>query len=243
MKRAMLKATAIVTFTGLVLAAGQAMAGCGMGEIGMAGAKPMVYRDEGGGGLLRTAFLEPYYTAPITGLWKFVFTAKGNTGANAPPNALPLPDGALVDAGFVTWHDDGTELMNSGRAPASGSFCMGVWKQVGALTYKLNHWALSWIPAYVPGETSSWSNGPLPAPGPPPAGGTSVGGTDQAFVFAGPTNIQETVTLSRDGTQYTGTFKLIQYNPVPGAQVTAYDPSNIATVITGTVSATRVTVD
>ena len=91
MKRAMLKATAMVTFTGLILATGQAMAGCGMGAIGQAGAKPMAYRGDDGGSLLRTSFLEPFYTSPITGLWKFVFTAKGDTGPHAPSNALPYP--------------------------------------------------------------------------------------------------------------------------------------------------------
>ena len=36
-------------------------------------------------------------------------------------------------AGFVTWHNDGTELTNSGREPLTGSFC-------------INHYALSWDP-------------------------------------------------------------------------------------------------
>ncbi|MGH8300576.1 MAG: hypothetical protein ACRET5_03820, partial [Steroidobacteraceae bacterium] len=129
MKRAMLKATAMMTFTGLILATGQAVAGCGMGAITPAGAKPMIYRGGEDGGLVRAAFLQPFYTAPITGMWTFTFTAEGDTGSGAPAHALPLPDGASVDAGYVTWHDDGTELMNSGRAPSTGSFCMGVWKQ------------------------------------------------------------------------------------------------------------------
>jgi hypothetical protein len=75
----------------------------------------------------------------IVGLWKSAFTAKGNS----PPGP---PDGAPIDAGFVTWHNDGTELTNSGREPLTGSFCMGVWKQVGKATFKLNHYALSWDP-------------------------------------------------------------------------------------------------
>lgn len=230
MKRAMLKATAIVSFTGLILAAGQAIAGCGMGEMGAAGAKPMAYRGDGRGGLLRSSFLEPYYTSPITGLWKFVFTAKGDTGANAPANALPLPDGAPVDAGFVTWHDDGTELMNSGRAPSSGSFCMGVWKQVGFHTYKLNHWALSWIPDYQPGVTNSWSQLP--------------GGIDEAFHAFGPTNIQETVTLTGTHNSYQGTFTLTQYvNDGTKKPINDVSDAPVAFVIVGTVSATRVTVE
>lgn len=76
--------------------------------------------------------------ASVVGLWKFAFVAKGNTGPTAPP------DGAPIDAGYVTWHSDGTELMNSGRPPISGDFCMGVWKQIGPSTFKLNHFALAW---------------------------------------------------------------------------------------------------
>lgn len=228
MNRAILKTTAIVTFTGLILAAGQAMAGCGMGEIGPAGAKPMVYRGDDGG-LLRTAFLEPYRSSAITGLWTFTFTAEGDVGTGAPGNALPFPDGTPVDAGFVTWHDDGTELMNSGRAPVSGSFCMGVWKQVGPRTYKLNHWALSWIPYYQPGATTSWSKLP--------------GGVDEAFQALGPTNIQETVTLAPGENAYTGTFRLTQYVN-DGTKTPIFDVSGapVKFVILGTVSATRVTV-
>ena len=64
----------------------------------------------------------------IVGLWKFAFTAT-------------TPFSGPFDAGYVQWHSDGTELMNSGRAPTTGSFCMGVWKQTGRSTYKLNHFA------------------------------------------------------------------------------------------------------
>jgi hypothetical protein len=75
--------------------------------------------------------------AVIVGLWKFAFTAKGNKG---------IPDGAPIDAGLVTWHADGTELMNSSRPPMTQSFCMGVWRQTGHSTFKLNHVALGWDP-------------------------------------------------------------------------------------------------
>jgi hypothetical protein len=77
------------------------------------------------------------HAAAIVGLWKFSFVSKGSKG---------IPDGALIDAGYVTWHSDGTELMNSGRPPMTGSFCMGVWKPLGHDTFKLNHIALSWDP-------------------------------------------------------------------------------------------------
>ena len=226
MKRAMLKTTATLGFTGLILATGQAMAGCGMGGLA-AGFRPVIYREDGPGFV--RASLEPFYSSAITGLWKFVFTAQGDTGTGAPANALPLPDGTQVDAGFVTWHDDGTELMNSGRAPSSGSFCMGVWKQVDRHTYKLNHWALSWIPDYQPGVTDSWSQLP--------------GGTDEAFHAFGPTNIQETVTLTRENNAYQGTFRLTQYvNDGTKTPITDVSNAPIAFVIVGTVTATRVTV-
>jgi hypothetical protein len=70
-------------------------------------------------------------SAAIVGLWKIEFV---------------LPDGTIFDSGYATWHSDGTELMNSGRAPMTGSFCMGAWKQNSDGTYKLNHFALSWDP-------------------------------------------------------------------------------------------------
>jgi hypothetical protein len=73
--------------------------------------------------------------AAVVGLWKFKFVSKGSQG---------IPDGAQIDAGYVTWHEDGTELMNSGRVPKTGSFCMGAWRQTGYHTFKLNHYALSW---------------------------------------------------------------------------------------------------
>ena len=69
----------------------------------------------------------------IVGFWKVAFTAKGNT---------EIPDGTPIDSALVVWHSDGTEIMNSGRPPQDGNFCMGVWKKVGKSKYKLNHFAL-----------------------------------------------------------------------------------------------------
>lgn len=74
---------------------------------------------------------------PITGLYQFTFIAQGN------PN---IPDGTTLDKGFATWHADGTEIMNSGKAPLSQSFCMGAWAHTGLRSYTLNHWALNWDP-------------------------------------------------------------------------------------------------
>jgi hypothetical protein len=67
----------------------------------------------------------------IVGLWKIALSAGGN----------------VIDAGYQTWHDDGTELMNSGRPPMTGSFCMGAYEKAGPRRYKLNHFALAWLPS------------------------------------------------------------------------------------------------
>jgi hypothetical protein len=73
----------------------------------------------------------------IVGLWEVSLVSKGNPG---------IPDDAVLDSGYATWHSDGTEIMNSSRPPKSGSFCMGVWKKTGRSAYRLNHVALSWDP-------------------------------------------------------------------------------------------------
>lgn len=69
---------------------------------------------------------------PLTGMYSATFIAEGNR----PPGP---PNGTVLDQAFVTWHADGTELMNS--ESAMGGLCMGVWKQTGAHTYTLNHFA------------------------------------------------------------------------------------------------------
>jgi hypothetical protein len=221
--------TLVVVFTGLFVC-GQAAqaAGCGVGN--SSGVKLSAAFGTGQGALMNTAFVEggqSLQRAAITGMYTFTFTDDGTHPGG--PGA-----GQLVDSGYVTWHGDGTEIMNSGRAAVAGSFCMGVWKMVGPHTYKVSHWALSWVPDYVPGATSSWT-------GVPPTG--IPGGVDEAFQFAGPTHIQESITLSADGSHYTGTFTLTAYIAVPGGPVTAYDPSKVALVLTGTISGTRVTVE
>jgi hypothetical protein len=227
MKVSMKAMSAILALGGLALGSGEVMAGCGAAP-NLPGMKPMVYRNDAGGELLRTGY-GPFNASAITGLWRFTFTAEGDTGAGAPAKAVPLPNGTPVDAGFVTWHDDGTELMNSGRTPPSSSFCMGVWKQVGPSEYKLNHWAISWIPDYQPGVTDSWSQIP--------------GGLDELFEAFGPTNIEETITLTDGGNAYKGTFRITQYvNNGTKTPITDVSGAPVAFLILGTVSATRVTV-
>jgi len=123
---------------------------------------------------------------------------------NTGPEAPP--DGAVIDAAIVQWHSDGTEIMNSGRPAQDGNFCLGVWEKVGYNKYKLNHFALG--------------NDPDNAP-------SGIGNP------AGPTHIQEGVTLSRDGNQYSGWFIL-----------DATDPSgNAGPHIIGVIKATRITVN
>lgn len=75
----------------------------------------------------------------IVGLWKVKFVSPNTPGTN---------DGhvTVVDQGYATWHSDGTEIMNSGRPPVTGNFCMGVWETTRRGTIKLNHWALGWDP-------------------------------------------------------------------------------------------------
>jgi hypothetical protein len=128
-----------VAIVGACLAS-QASAGCGLSDT----APQPMRRAPAMNGFQRVALLQVadfnaarlWGDEPvIVGLWKIQFLSKGNPG---------IPDRTVLDDGFVTWHADGTELMNSGRPPFSGSFCMGVWKQIGRSTFKLNHYALSW---------------------------------------------------------------------------------------------------
>jgi len=71
----------------------------------------------------------------IVGMWKAQFVSEGSVG---------IPDGTVVDSPYAQWHSDGTEIMNSSKPPITGNFCLGVWKQTGRFTYKLNHFALNW---------------------------------------------------------------------------------------------------
>ena len=71
--------------------------------------------------------------AGVVGFWKVKFVAEGNAG---------IPDGALIDNGFAQWHSDGTEIMNSSKAPVTSSFCLGVFQKSGPSSYQLNHFAL-----------------------------------------------------------------------------------------------------
>ena len=80
--------------------------------------------------------VDPSKPPSIVGLWHVVFTTTSND--------VGIPPGAVIDNAYVTWHSDGTELMNSSRPPMTGSFCMGVWAQVPPRSYRLKHIALAW---------------------------------------------------------------------------------------------------
>jgi len=78
----------------------------------------------------------------IVGLWEIELVAKNIP--NTPP------EGIVIDHGYTQWHSDGTEIMNSSRPPATGNFCLGVWKKSGPATYSLTHRALSFFPNGTP---------------------------------------------------------------------------------------------
>lgn len=111
---------------------------------------------------------------PIVGMWHVMFTAEGNS--EGPPNGTP------IENAIVVLHSDHTEIMNSGRPPQDGDFCMGVWKKAGRSKYKVNHFAWG---------LNDTTNAP-----------SGIGNP------MGPTRIVEAVTLSPDGNHYVGTFTL-----------------------------------
>jgi hypothetical protein len=120
-------------------------------------------------------------------------------------NGTAIPN-TMIDNSLVQWHSDKTELMNSARPAQDGDFCMGVWAKTGKFTYVLNHFP--WLGG------SDTTNAP-----------SGIGNP------SGPTRLVESVTLSEDGNQYSGTFKL-----------DAYDTSNNPTAsCTGVLTATRIT--
>lgn len=127
----------------------------------------------------------PDTSASIVGMWHVTFHSEGN---NVPP--FNIPDGAPLDDGYAQWHNDGTEIMNSSRDPATSNFCLGVWEIDGGRTYKLNHFALSWD-----------NTGTLCVP---QQGATSC--------LVGRTNIRERVTVDPHGNTYSGSVTIDQYD-------------------------------
>ena len=125
----------------------------------------------------------------IVGMWHATLTSHGSDS--------DLPEGTPVDNALVVWHGDNTEITNSYRPPQDGNFCMGIWKQTGKYTYKLNHFA--WFSnVYDPTDPNAWSEiGPA----------------------QGPTQFVEEITLSPDGNHYSGTFTLDAYDTSGNATV------------------------
>lgn len=117
-------------------------------------------------------------------MWHVTFTAQGNE--SGPPDNTP------IDNALVTWHSDGTELMNSGRPAPDGDFRMGVWKKAGKNTYQLNHFA------WGGNDTTNAPSG--------------IGNP------TGPTRIVEQGSVSPDGKHYTGTFTRDAYD-TSGTQI------------------------
>jgi hypothetical protein len=121
----------------------------------------------------------------IVGLWQFRFTSVGNDVA-----PVFIPDGAPLDDGYAQWHEDGTEIMNSFRDPATSNFCLGVYASTAVRSVHLNHFALSWD-----------NTGQLCTPA-----------AGQSSCFVGRTNIQEDVTVDKQGDTYSGTVTIDQYD-------------------------------
>lgn len=145
--------------------------------------------------------------AAIVGMWHVKLVSQTITYFNGG-QPLPFPEGIVFDAGYQQWHNDGTEMLNSGgRPPFISSFCMGVWQQVGLRTFKLNHFAISWT--FDP-------NSPV---------GTRTG----------PTSIVEQVTVSPDGKSFTGNFTITDYleTDTPGGS-SILKQDTISGPITGT---------
>lgn len=151
-----------------------ARAECGYSPSAQKGGASLLPQSWQGSGFGTVSFLlASDHQDGIVGMWKVYFTAKGNAD---------IPDGAPIDTALVVWHSDGTEIMNSGRPPQDGDFCMGVWEKTGWHRFRLNHFA--------------WGgNDTTNAP-------TGVGNP------AGPTHITEKIWLSPDEKSYAGTFVL-----------------------------------
>jgi hypothetical protein len=110
-----LKTLAMVAVGFALLAAPKANAECG----NVPGLKPsssVVPQSWESGSQLNGASLllvSNHHDDAIVGFWKVAFTARGNSD---------IPDGAPIDSALVVWHNDGTEIMNSGRPPQDGNF-------------------------------------------------------------------------------------------------------------------------
>lgn len=143
-----------------------------------------------------------FFDEPIVGMWQVKFIAEGNVGPGLPA------DDAVIDIAIAQWHSDGTEIMNSSRNPATGSFCLGVWKRTGIFHFRLNHFAVPWNPSVDPEHSD---------------------GID---------NIREDVILAPNGKTFKGSFTIDHYDPsgvqrvhitgkLVGTRLTADTPASV----------------
>ncbi|WP_158944133.1 hypothetical protein [Granulicella sp. S190] len=149
--------------------------------------------------------------ASIVGLWRVKVLSVGN-------QAVGLPDGTVLDQGYSAWHRDGTEILNSGRDPSTGNFCLGVWKQTGRATFKLNHYALNWSGPTVDAKGNIILDPTTKEP---------------LNTLIGPTNIREEVTLDPSGDKFEGTFIVENF----------YQTGKSIITLTGKVTGVRLTPD
>ena len=178
--RISLKSTALglAAFGALAIAA-PAWAGCGE-EAGKSAVMFELGKADGAQ-LIRIANNNQGNGASIVGLWAVKLTAGANT----------------VDMGYSEWHEDGTEIMNSGGHPAStGNFCLGVWAQTGPNSFHLNHFALAYDP-------TQWMS---------PGDATHAPGGLIARI-----NLLEDVVLAPGGNAFTGHFTQVGYDPISNA--------------------------
>lgn len=175
-------ATLLGAFGLAILGQSNCAAQCGVGGIIKQGSHRQFLPNQGSVRLLPAAFQERgdsdehgNWEPTIVGFWHVTFTAKTLNGSAIPET--------VIDDALVVWHSDGTEIMNSARPPQDGNFCMGVWKQTGRSTYKLNHFARG--NNYAPGTANGVVGDPV-----------------------GPTRIVESVKVDFDGKHYSGPFTL-----------------------------------
>jgi hypothetical protein len=122
-------------------------------------------------------------------------------------NGVAIPSNAypVIDNAMVVFHSDKTEIMESARPPQDGNFCLGVWEKTGARSYYVNH--IPWLGNDTANAPSGIGN--------PTAGA----------------QITERVTVSGDGSKYSGSFTLVAYN-LDGTK---------AITFTGVLAGTRIT--
>ena len=167
-----------------------ARAGCGFnpGIQAKGSLKPMAYVL--GSGLTWADAQDPPAQNPIVGLWRVKVLSRGN-------QAFGIPDYTVLDQGFSAWHSDGTEILNSGRDPSTTNFCLGTWKQVGASSYKLAHYTMSWTGLTVDAKGNIVVNPKTKEP---------------LNTYIGPGYIQEIVSIDPAGATFRGSFSVEQFD-------------------------------